>query len=348
VREYNETCEQQKKGGNQIPGIHKVKDSSLKLILGEHALFAEFLRDFIPIDLLKQVCPSDIEDITERFLPLFTDQKDSDTVKRVNLKGEAPFFIIAVTEHESEVNYRASFKMLQYVALVLNDYEKEANRTRKGASFARDFKYPPVLPIVFYDGKDNWTAETNFFHKTEMNGVFGKYIPKFEYELVSLNQYSIADLARFGDALSLIMIIDKIKTPDGIKMLSALPEEYVNQLATNMPEHLKKLITDVITALLSKINVPKEEIEAISEKIDKRGLREMFAIENYDVQETRRQARLEGKIEGEIKGKIEDVVNIVKELHISVSEAMRITKLPVKEQGHVITELEEQHIVYTM
>ena len=84
--------------------IHKAKDNSLKLIFNEPELFVEFLRDYIPVDMLKDVKPSDIEDMTERFLPLFQDGKDSDTVKRVNLKGDTPLFVIAILEYESQVN----------------------------------------------------------------------------------------------------------------------------------------------------------------------------------------------------------------------------------------------------
>ena len=51
--------------------IHKAKDNCFKLIFDEPELFAEFLRDYVPIDILKDVTPDDIEDLTERFLPLF-------------------------------------------------------------------------------------------------------------------------------------------------------------------------------------------------------------------------------------------------------------------------------------
>ena len=70
--------------------IHKAKDNGLKLIFDEPELFVEFLRDYIPVDMLKQVEPSDIEDIKERFLPLFQDGKDSDTVKRIKLETQGP------------------------------------------------------------------------------------------------------------------------------------------------------------------------------------------------------------------------------------------------------------------
>ena len=119
--------------------IHKAKDNSLKLILGEHELFVEFLRDFINIDILNDVKASDIEDITERFIPLFQDNKDSDTIKRINLSGDIPLFVIAIVEHESKVNYRASFKMLQYITLVLTEYEKEANKAKDNISYTKNF-----------------------------------------------------------------------------------------------------------------------------------------------------------------------------------------------------------------
>ena len=141
-------------------------------------------RDFIAIDVLRDVAPADIEDMSERLLSLVSEQKDGDTIKRINLNDGKTLFVIAIVEHESKVNFRASFKMLLYITLILNEYEKEINKDTN-ISFTKDFKYPPILPIIFYDGESEWTAEKNFLHRTEMNEIFEKYIPKFEYELVS-------------------------------------------------------------------------------------------------------------------------------------------------------------------
>jgi hypothetical protein len=194
-------------GRKEKAGISKARDNSFKAIFCEHELFAQFIRDFIDIDILKDVEASDIEDISERFTPLFQENRDSDTVKRVNLRGRTPLYVICVLEHESKVNFRSSFKMLQYICLVLDDFEKEAEKKDKGASRRKGFRYPPVLPVIFYDGKGKWTAERNFLDRTELNDVFEKYIPKFEYELVNLNEYSEQDLFKFADALSLVMLV---------------------------------------------------------------------------------------------------------------------------------------------
>jgi hypothetical protein len=281
--------------------IHKAKDSAFKSVFNEPELFVEFLKDYIPVDILKDVTTADIEDMTERYLPLFQDSKDSDTVKRINLKGSTPLFVIAILEYESQVNYRTSFKMLQYISLVLHEYEKEANKANPNASSVKDFKYPPVLPIVFYDGAGEWTAETNFLNRTEFGDIFEKYIPKFEYELVDLNKYGVQDIVSFGDTLSLIMIIDKIRTADSVGILSKLPRDYIEKLKQNIPPHQHKLLADVITVFLIRINVPEDEIDKVTKNLYDRRIQEMFTfIDNYDVQETRLQTRLQTRREERI------------------------------------------------
>ena len=69
-----------------------------------------------------------------------------------------------------------------------------------------------------------------------------------------------------------------------------------------MPHHLGKLLADVITVLLKRINVPDNEIENVTANIHERRLQEMFNIVGYDVQETRRIAREEGEQIGEARG----------------------------------------------
>jgi len=273
-----------------LAGIHKARDNSVKSILTEPELFAEFIRDFIPIEILKDIEPTNIEDVSTRLLPLVSEQKDGDTIKRINLDDGKSLFVIAIVEHESHVNFRASFKMLLYIALILNDYEKEINKDIK-ITYSKDYKYPPILPIIFYDGDSEWTAETNFLNRTEMSDIFEKYIPKFEYELVSLKDYSFADLAEYGDILSLFMMVDKLKTAEAFSELGKLPKDYIEQLKDmNVPPHLKKLLVEVITVLLSKIDVPQSEINALVERIDERGVSEIMSIEDYSVQATRREA----------------------------------------------------------
>ena len=79
-----------------------------------------------------------------------------------------------------------------------------------------------------------------------MNDIFYKYIPKFEYELVSLKEYSFEDLAKFGNAMSMFMIVDKLKTAEAFSELGKLRQDYGKQLdRMNIPKHLKELLVKV-------------------------------------------------------------------------------------------------------
>jgi flagellar biosynthesis GTPase FlhF len=281
--------------------IHKAKDTSFKLLWDNNEIFVEFLRDFIPLELLKTVEPGDIEDVTTNYLSLDHDTKEADTVKRINLKGQPPLFVIALVEHQSEVDYRMPFRILYYMILIWEQYEREINKgTFK--STRKQFKYPPIIPIVFFDGKGTWTAETNFLKKVETYELFEKYIPTFEYELVDLNTYLIEDLVRFGDILSVIMLIDKLKAPDELRLLQSIPKDYMEQVSLNIPESLKKLLANVMRVFLERINVPSEEIAVVTEQIYEQRIDKMFAcFDGYDVQETRRLAGEEVRQELEEK-----------------------------------------------
>jgi hypothetical protein len=244
--------------------IRTIKDTSLKIILGNHELFAQFLHDFIPIDSLKNVKPEDIEDLSERFLPLDQEKRDADTVKRIHLKNNRSVFIIALVEHESKVNFRTPFKLLQYICFILNQVETEMEQKENGCTTRKNFRYPPVLPIVFYDGPDPWTAEKNFRDRTALKKVFGKYIPGFEYILVDLKTYRVEDIAAFNDFLSLVMLIDRASLIDRKERLAGIPKDYFERIGLKIPESMSKLLRDVIKVLMKRFEFPEDEIEEIT------------------------------------------------------------------------------------
>ena len=317
--------------------IHKAADNSFKLIFDDHRLFSQFIRDFIDIDILKEVNPEDIEDLSERFLPLTRNSRDSDTVKRINLRGSITFFVIGILEHESEVDFRSSFKMLEYIYLVLDAWEKEAEKEDPGTSQRKDFKYPPVLPIIFYDGKYAWTAEKNFFDRTFLNKAFEKYIPKFEYELVNLNSYDEEEIMKFGDALSFILLIDKVRDGKGKSALTHLPSDYEEKLMLHIPENLSKLLMDVVFCLLDKRGFDRLEAKQVAALVDKGGRKEyggMFEAMIESIKEGQQEAWERGLSMGREEGTQEEKLRTAanfKKLGVSIEIIAEATGLSPEE-----------------
>ena len=67
-----------------------------------------------------------------------------------------------------------------------------------------------------------------------------------------------------------------------------------------------KLIGKIISVLLLRMNVPKEEVADFTDRVERRDFTMLFEnFEAYDVQETRRISRAEGRAEGKAESILE-------------------------------------------
>ena len=275
----------------------KVKDSGARLIFGDPILCAQFLRGYTDIELLKDVQPEDIEDVTDRFISVWQEERDSDTVKKIHLKNQEDIdtlYLITLIEHQTKVDYDMSFRILRYIVLILTDYAAEAEKKQAGCTALKGFRYPPVLPIVFYDGDRNWTAAKNFQERTALSDLLGEYIPNFQYLVVPLSRYSNQEL---------------------IEKDAEIPDDYLEKISRDSPESLLKLIAKIIAAFLHRLNIPKEEIGDFTDQIERRDFTMLFEhFEAYDVQAER--------TKGEARGKADSILLLLSDLG-PVPEALR-------------------------
>lgn len=139
-REESEKSTKETAMKNRDTGLFntKTKDSSSKLIFEDPILCAQFLRDYINIPMLKNVQPEDIEDETERFVHMFSEERNSDVVKKIRIHRselktvkkyvEIPFYLVSLIEHKSEVDYNVIMQVFRYIAFIWEDYEKKMDR----------------------------------------------------------------------------------------------------------------------------------------------------------------------------------------------------------------------------
>jgi hypothetical protein len=303
-------------------------------------LFADFIKDFLAdkLPVLKDVKPENIEDYKKDFYPVDTDSKHADVVKKITVKDNT-LFVIALVEHQSTVDHRMSFRLLVYTTFILLEYEKEAEKAARGITKQKGFTYPPVIPIVYYDGKAEWTAPLDFLYKTKMNDVFHKYIPKFEYELIDLNKYSKEDIISFRDALAFYLLLDKPKSSEDMASLTDDAGEYLKLLG--IPDDEKDLFSRIARGMLKKGGVSQELIDEVDEKIKKGGTPAMFEgivevfkeqnaqIERAYEEKERAYEEKENLIVGSVKKMYSDgqsEQNIAKWLNLPLERVIEITK----------------------
>ena len=275
----------------------KTKDSSSKLIFENPILCAQFLRGYLRIPFLKEVQPEDIEDVSERYVHMFTEERNSDVVKKVHIKSNGtPFFLVSLIEHKAKVDYNVVMQVFRYMTFIWEDYEKEQERQHPVSSRKKEFKYPPILPVVFYDGTEDWTAAASLHERVLLSDIFKDYIPDYRCILMQLKDYSNAELMEKGDELSVIMMVNKLhRAADFVEIGEEVSAGYLQEVTAGTPEHLLDIMAQVIEALLLKINVPLEEAADFAGQVKERRMGELFSnFEAYDVQATRRKAREEG------------------------------------------------------
>ncbi len=299
-----------------------LRDSS-KIIFADHILSSQFLRDYADLEILRQIRPEDIEDVSERYVPLYSTERNSDTVKRVdlskylsvrecrtedsppasdpikyrrtdtaNLQG-LPLYIISLVEHKTKVEYNVVMQILRYMVHIWEDYEKEMDRMRPGISRRKGFRYPPILPMVYYEGTDRWTAPEDLADKIYHGKLLGKYLPHFRYQLVNLHDFSNEELLERGDEISLAMLINKIQTFEDMSEFTGLSEEKLESILRNTPEHLLETLANVLRALLYHMNLSENEVEGAVAKIKERKMGLLFENAKLDILEERRKVEIE-------------------------------------------------------
>ncbi len=213
-------------------------------------------------------------------------------------------------------------QVFRYMVFIWEDYENQMEKKQPGSSKTKDFKYPPILPIVYYDGTDNWTAVTRLYDRVFLSDILGEYIPDYRCILVQLRDYSNAQLMEKKDELSVIMMINKLqKAADFSDISEEVSTEYLNNVTSKSPEYLLDIMAQIIEVLLAKLNVPEEEAEMFTEQIKERKMGELFAhFQGYDVQATRKEEREKTKKEI-TEQSIEKLIKVIKKLTSSKETA---------------------------
>ena len=114
------------------------QDSGAKIIFGDDYLFAEFLRDYIPLEHIQQITADDISDESARFVQMGNEDQEADTVKKIKLPSGSDLYAIGLVEHEANVNFRMVFKLLQYLVHIWTKYEADCEEADPGSTKRKD------------------------------------------------------------------------------------------------------------------------------------------------------------------------------------------------------------------
>ncbi len=287
-----------KKNTGYQPEMH-VRDVNSREIFKNNRLTSQFLRNYTNIPLLSNVMPEDIEDVSPRYRAFLGVEYEADTIKKVYIRNAdgtvgGEVFVLSLIEHKSDIDYDVAMQLLRYMCAIWQEYKVTENKKRKGNSTREDFRYPMIIPIVYYEGKKKWTAGLNLKERVGYVEGMEKYIPDFTYQVVSLNEYTNEELSMKCDEMSLMMLFNKIQSEEEFIEFQKVSEELVNTIYGNAPEEIKELYKKVVWSLLMKMHVPTQNAKEMMGGIGDQGMGYLFEnMEKIDIQAERKNTERE-------------------------------------------------------
>ena len=262
-------------------------------------------------------------------------------------------YVVPLLEHKSTVDHDVAMQLLRYMVMIWYDHARRENAKKKDASHRKGFRYPLIVPIVYYEGAENWTADMHLRNRISHAELMREYVPDFTYKAIQIHGYTNEELQRKNDEMALVMLLNKIQTPGDYNEFLYASKEFVDSMYRNAPEDIKKVIKDILWSLFMKMRVPVDEAQKMVEILEDSGMGYLFEnMEKMDIQAERqntKMAREEAeaakksaeKAKEEAKETEKRVIEAVSEKLILRSKKRGCTKEETLEELRGILELDE-------
>ena len=254
--------DKREKNTSYQPEMH-TRNVNSREIFKNDMLTSQFLRNYTNIPLLSNVMPEDIEDVSQKYQTFLGVKFEADTIKKVYLRKtdgtiEGEVYVLSLIEHKSDLDYDVAMQLLRYMCVIWQEYKATQNKIQEGSSRRKNFRYPLIIPIVYYEGKKEWTVGLHLKDRIEFSEEMAEYIPDFTYQVVSLNKYTNEELSKKHDEMSLVMLTNKIQSSEDIEGFRNVIEAMVNSPYVDASDEKKEVYKKILWYLLMKMKVLSE------------------------------------------------------------------------------------------
>jgi len=279
--------------------IHHPHDKGYRQLLSNKKTFLELIMTFVKEDWVTDINENDIILVDKSYILQDFSEKEADVVYRLKTKDEDIIFYVLL-ELQSTVDYLMPFRLLLYEVEIWRDVynnAQEEERERKG------FQLPAIIPVVLYNGKNNWTAKLDFKEILAGYQKFEKHLLNFHYILFDVNRYSDEDLIKAANLISSIFVLDQ--TMDYKELIRRL-RKLIDVLKNMNWKEYKQITTWLKNVIKPKMsdNLQKE-VDRILEESNPVEVEIMIMNLEVTLDEMQEQAEKRGKLEGKLEGKIE-------------------------------------------
>jgi len=278
--------------------MENIHDKLFQSVFSDPVEASSFLQHYRPEKVVADLDWSTLKPVDKKYFTEIFGESESDLLLEVNRKGTGELnFLYLLFEHQSTADKWMAFRLLKYSCRILD----LSFKMRPGQE-----KLPPILAIVFYQGKHGWGAELQMLELFEKSSIPDEFLPSQSYILVDQTGYTGEDFvgetkARITQALLWAKHHGQIE-----KVL-----EYIGDILLELKQagglDYLQLFTHYI---LETHDITVEEI--IEKTQSKQGEFVMTGAERYRAEGEAR-GKAEGKAEGEVLGKLKTILGFLRQ-----------------------------------
>ncbi len=220
-------------------------------------------------------------------------RRENDLLWEIPTKGGKPLYIVLMLEFQSSPDALMALRVMTYLALC---YSKLIEQ--RGWSSKRGL--PPVLPIVLYNGSDDWTPEENIrdLILIDTTSPLAPYQPALEYCLIEVRDYSREELRENEDLVSTLFLLEQASTPDQIKeVLELLIQQTLGDSLDGIRRGFLAWIGKVLYHKMD-ITLSPQQLDSLTEVKD-------VLAENMEKWVNKTRAELREQVKAEVRSEME-------------------------------------------
>jgi predicted transposase/invertase (TIGR01784 family) len=283
--------------------IHNVHDKLIKTIFSNPRDAASFFESYLPEALAALIDWSTLILMPAHFIDESMKKSESDLLFHVTMKErKGSLFLYILFEHQSTPDKWMKFRLLKYMCRIWDESFKDNPKQEC---------LIPVLPVVFYQGKNEWIFSQNFEDLFSDIACDDSFIPKFQYLLIDQSDSTPDEMQGTVNARLVQMLM---KAAFHGQMMSLYEE--LSELLTQIPRtgginYLKVFILYILETQ------DRQTVEELTKRIRNKSIGEemLSAAQTYWLEgkeEGKKEGKKEGKEEGKEEGKLETIESFLK------------------------------------
>ena len=263
-------------------------DKFFKEVFSRQEVVADFLRNYLPDDVVKLIDLGSLEYTKDSFMDEHLREYFSDLLFKVYLKDDSLGFIYILFEHKSYQDPLTAFYILRYMVKIWEMSLKQ------GAPHG----FPVIIPLMLYQGDKSWRTGINFRDLFDYPKDTDLFIPDYQYVLWDASRYSDEEIkgeAILRVALLILKYIFKDDLRDRLSGILMLLKD-ISKKRTGL-EYIETILKYVVNAAPTG-NINYEDLKvAVDEALPDKGGEIMPTIADTLREEGMQQGMQQGMLE---------------------------------------------------